>query len=396
MTPRRPIKLGMDDKKPRMVLPSGRTTSTFPAEEMQGVVESLFAKAGLPAPGQIPKNAAGLESKPRTRSEAKWAIENAMDGAVDYYSSPENLQSLSDELRYLLPRYGVEFGDEDGPLDPATKAAMDHKFKETLKDPASHAVYTNLLTKIYNGSVDRLQKVAAKSGNRSILQMGDLVVGADGKAVPEEVTKIGEIPKLQEAYRDAVKRDHDYMYELVEGQDGQTKIVKKKAPGVSDWMKNTAGDMSKTGSTDEAIGYFMGSSARALFRLLPGFVGAGFRREVEKSSDIRAEQAKILEQIDGLSKKKTGETQARGAAAVGGNAEGQSRSRSQSQEGNKTPGKGERGAAGGGPEVIDVEFEVLEDRPKGGDKTRTSSAKSLARGREGTLLLEESRGRERD
>lgn len=393
----------MPNEKPNIVLPSSRSSTTFAVEETQGIAEKLFAKAGFPPPGQESKVDTGLEGNPRNRSEAKWAIENATESAITYYSSPGNLQSLADDLRYLLPKYGVEFGDEDGPLDAKTKEAMDNKYKETLKDPAARAVYTSLLVKIYDGSVDRLNKVAAKTGDRSILQMGDLVVGEDGKALPQEVTKIGAVPKLQEAYRDAVKRDHDYMYELVTGEDGKTKVVKKKAPGLSDWGKDTSGGMMAAGSTDEALGYFMGSSARALFRLLPGFVGAGFRREVGKSSDIRVETAKVLEQIGELTKKKVefphSQAQAEGVGAGNENKAREQHSQdSKKREGNRWGSEGD---------VIDGDFELLEDKPRGGEgnenspnqpnqPNRPSAPKTLPRGREATFLIEGPAGRDRD
>lgn len=378
----------MTTENPNVVLPSSKTATTFPAGDLQGVAEELFSKAGYAVPGQTSKNPTGLAGNPRTRSEAKWAIETAMEEAVTYYSSPENLQNLSEELRYLLDRYDVKFGDEDGPVSATTKEALDKKYKETLKDPAAHAVYTNLMVKVYNGSVDRLQKVAKKTGDRSILQMGELEVDENGKAVPQEVTQIGTVPKLEAAYRDAVKRDRDYMYELVTGEDGQTKVAKKKAPGVRDWAKNTSGGIMEAGSTDEAVGFLMGSSIRALFRLMPGFIGAGFRREVEKSSDIRSETAKVLEQIGELSRNKAEAIQQHtGVEKINGDTQTRTQNRGKGGQ------VGSNGKNGGEPEVIDGEFVMVED--KNTRSENSSASKALPRGTRGALLLGAG-GRERD
>jgi hypothetical protein len=387
----------METEARTTILPASRRDGTFAVSEMQGLASELFAKAGFPEPGKVSKHDVGLGSNPKTRSEAKWAVENATENAVNYYSSPENLQSLADDLRYLLPRYGVDLGGgEDGPLDPSTKSDLDQKYKETLSDPHARAVYTSLLVKIYDGAVDRLQKVAEKTGDRSILQLGELGIGEDGQIKAKEIEKIGDVPQLSEAYREAVKRDHDYMYELVQGEDGKTKIHKKKAPGASQWLKDTSGGIMETGSTDEALGYFMGRSVRAFVRLLPGFVGAGFRREVEKSSDIRAETAKVLEQIGELSKKQAEVKQphARAGAEVGEEGRGAGQERSRQGEGNP------RGGAGGWPqpEYIDADFEVLEDKSSspGKGSGKTATPKMLQRGDSPKpLLLQETGGRER-
>lgn len=265
----------------------------------------MFSKARMEKPDDAAGRIFDKNLNPQNRGEAKRAIETAIDDAVVYYSDPERLQELGDTLRYLLPRYGVEPGGGS----ERSRAECEGRYGKALEDKNEHAVCTKIMVDVYNGAVARMRKAAKKAGSDEPLK-----IGAGGA----EISPLGRIPELDEAYKSAVQRDPRFMWTLETGPDGKTKAVRKNSPTVGDWLKDTGKGIAATQTTDEGLGYLLGSSVRALVRLLPGL------REVDGKRDLRSETAKLLRQVEGLGKKeeavrphRAGQAQAEAGAGEG-------------------------------------------------------------------------------
>ncbi len=272
---------------------AGSALGLLAVSEIDAKVEKAYGAAGMTSPNSAKMEKGGLSGAPKTQAEAANAIQDSLDNAILYYSTPSRLQELGDTLRYLLPRYGVEAGR----LDDKTVTEGNRKFQSTLGDPNEHAVFTDLMVRVYDGAVTRMEKAGRKS------RMGDVLkIGEDG----QKITKIGKIPALEKAYLDAVRRDHSTVWELTEDKDGKTVLKNRKAAGVFDWMGHTSQGMKESKDSDEAIGFVVGSTLRAIARLSPALLLKGLRREIEKKGDVRHETAKILTQIESLCKREVG------------------------------------------------------------------------------------------
>jgi hypothetical protein len=275
------------------VVDGGPGQGLMAVSEIDAKVEKAYEAAGMAAPDSAKMDKGGLSAAPKTQAEAKYAIQDSLENAILYYSTPSRMQELGDTLRYLLPRYGVKVGG----LDEETVQLGNRKFQSTLSDPAEHAVFTDLMVRVYDGVVERMERAGKKSGQKGILKIGE---GG------EEVTKIGKIPALEKAYLNAVRRDHSTVWELSQDKDGKTVLNKRKAAGFFDWIGHTGKGIKESGDTDEAIGYAIGSTLRAIIRLSPALLLQGTKREIEKKGDVRHETAKLLTQIESLCKREVG------------------------------------------------------------------------------------------
>ncbi len=247
--------------------------------ESAGVAAKVaFAKAGMKGAGETSAIFAGGAPGASTRAEASKVIREAKKAAINHYSNPENLAELGAKLTVLMSDYGV--GD--------ARRLSSAKLKEVeaglaFGDEGEKAVYTKMMIEIYNGALGNLKKAADKSGDRSFLKSG---AGELKEAlVPVE---------LEEAYESATKRDKKYVWALETDRDGRSRVVRKNASTVRDWLNKTADGVAAGENAEEGIGYFLGSSAKALFRLLPGM------GEVEGKSQLRAEAARLYQQVEAL------------------------------------------------------------------------------------------------
>lgn len=277
----------------------------LPEDISQGskmAARSAFAKAGMNGVGETSKVFAGAAPGASTRADAARVVREAKKAAVNHYSDPENLAELGVKLSVLMADYGE-------PLSRNLGAARFQEAKTGLEfgDDGEKAVYTKMMIDIYNGGVKNLRKAAAKTGDRSFLSDGE---GGELSEAP--------VPeKLEKAYSKATERDRNYVWSLETDRDGHSRVVRKSAPTIRDWAGKTVDGMSSSATMEEGIGYLLGSSLRAAFRLIPGM------GEVDGKGQLRAEAARLYQQVEALIPSRKGNIHPHGtagerAADVGG------------------------------------------------------------------------------
>jgi hypothetical protein len=205
--------------------------------------------------GETARAFAGGAPGAKTRAEAAKIVREAKKAAICHYSTPENLAELGAKLTVLLSDYGEGNAQRIGEAKLA-EVQVGLEFG----DEGEKAVHTRMMIDIYNGAVRNLHKAADKTGDRSFLD--------DGRG-----GEIAEAPvpgKLSDAYDKATTRDRGYVWTLETDKDGHSRVVRKNAPTVRDWANKTVDGMTSGSSMEEGVGYLLGSSLRAAFRLLPG------------------------------------------------------------------------------------------------------------------------------
>lgn len=241
--------------------------------------KAAFAKAGMDGAGETAAAFAGGAPGAKTRAEAAKVVRAAKQAAINHYSDPGNLAELGSKLTVLMSDYGHGSAAR---LGEAKLAEVEAGLQ--FGDEGEKAVYTKMMIDIYNGAVRNLHKAARKSGDRSFLDDGQ------GGEISEALVPA----KLQEAYDKATTRDRNYVWTLETDKDGHSRVVRKNAPTLRDWAGNTVDGMASGSTLEEGVGYFLGSSLRAVFRLLPG-VG-----EVDGKDQLRAEAARLYQQVEAL------------------------------------------------------------------------------------------------
>lgn len=261
---------------------------------MRQAAKSAFAKVGMEGVGETAVAFAGGAPGAKTRSEAAKIVRQAKKAAVNHYSDPGNLAELGAKLTVLMSDYGHGSASS---LGEAKLAEVEAGLQ--FGDEGEKAVYTKTMIDIYNGAVRNLHKAARKSGDRSFLSDGH------GGEISEALVPV----ELEEAYTKATTRDWNYVWTLETDKDGRSRVVRKNAPTVRDWAGKTVDAMSSSPTMEEGIGYFLGSSLRAVFRLLPG-VG-----EVEGKDQLRAEAARLYQQVEALIPSRKGNIHPHGTPA---------------------------------------------------------------------------------
>lgn len=262
------------------------------SQSSQKAAKVAFARAGMAGAGETARAFAGGAPGAKTRAEAAKIVREAKKAAICHYSTPENLAELGAKLTVLLSDYGEGNAQRIGEAKLA-EVQVGLEFG----DEGEKAVHTRMMIDIYNGAVRNLHKAADKTGDRSFLD--------DGRG-----GEIAEAPvpgKLSDAYDKATTRDRGYVWTLETDKDGHSRVVRKNAPTVRDWANKTVDGMTSGSSMEEGVGYLLGSSLRAAFRLLPG-VG-----EVDGKEQLRAESARLYQQVEALIPSRKGNIHPHGA-----------------------------------------------------------------------------------
>lgn len=240
--------------------------------------KTACAAAGVGRVGEVHGVFSGAGAS--SRAEAARTVRRAKKAAIAYYTDPGKLGELGEKLSVLLSDYGVK---EPGDIDHEAAAKVSQGLE--FGDDGEKAVYTRMLVDIYNGALANLRKAGKNSGDRSFLK----AAGTDGELEDAPVTA-----ELKKAYRDATKRDKNYVWALETDRDGRRRVVRKNAPTLGDWGRKTVDGMTGSANVEEGIGYLLGSSLRAMIRLIPGL------GEVEGKDQLRAEAARLYQQVESL------------------------------------------------------------------------------------------------
>lgn len=264
---------GNETKAPwRAFLPQDLSRTTKQAAKV------AFAKAGMSGVGEAGVLAGGMAGA-KTRAEAAKIVRETTKAAINHYSDPENLAKLGAKLTVLMADYGCGKAER---LSDTKRAEVEADLE--FGDEGEKAVGTKVMIDIYNGAVKNLRKAARKSGDRSFLDDGQ------GGEISEALLPA----ELSDAYDKATTRDRRYVWTLETDKDGRSRVVRKNSATLRDWAGHTVDGMSSGASLEDGIGFLMGSSLRAVFRLLPG-VG-----EVDGKDQLRAKAARLYQQVESL------------------------------------------------------------------------------------------------